>query len=338
MNLQLKRRLQISIGVICSLAIVFTSIPVMAAKSDTLENQSSALQEELAGINSEIKSMSTEIAKVESKIEDTSNAIISKEEQLSIIRSNETKQYSDMKSRIKYMYENGSTTLLEMLFSADDMADFVNKADFIESISSYDREMLDELRATLTTIQNEQAKLKKQKDSLESLESDLQEKQSALNAKAAETSTSISAVNAQIAEAKAAEAKAKEEAAKKAAEKAAASNASKKASSGSGSSGSSSSGKDYTYSSGGGLTPSKGVVYFNGHRETYYSQRVLPGKGLKIPGRHVASDGTIRDKDNYICVASSDHKKGTLVLTSLGMGKVYDSGCASGTIDLYTDW
>ena len=86
------------------------------------------------------------------------------------------------------------------------------------------------------------------------------------------------------------------------------------------------------------LTKSKGVNYFNGYKETYYSQRVLPGGGLKIPGRHVASDGTIRDENNYICVASSDYKKGTIVETSLGTGKVYDSGCASGTIDIYTNW
>lgn len=86
------------------------------------------------------------------------------------------------------------------------------------------------------------------------------------------------------------------------------------------------------------LTPSKGVVYYNGHRETYYSQNVLPGYGLDIPGRHVAEDGTVRDSENYICVASSDLAKGTVVETSLGTGKVYDSGCASGTVDIYTNW
>ena len=59
---------------------------------------------------------------------------------------------------------------------------------------------------------------------------------------------------------------------------------------------------------------------------------------MNIPGRHVAWDGTIRDSSNYICVASVDHPWGTVVNTSLGPGKVYDSGCASGTIDIYTDW
>ncbi len=88
------------------------------------------------------------------------------------------------------------------------------------------------------------------------------------------------------------------------------------------------------------LTAFKGVVYYNGHRETYYSQRVLPGNGLNIPGRHVADDGTIRDGDGYICVAANSAymKKGTTLMTSLGPAKVYDCGCAYGTIDIYVNW
>ena len=88
------------------------------------------------------------------------------------------------------------------------------------------------------------------------------------------------------------------------------------------------------------LTAFKGVVYYNGHRETYYSQKVLPGNGLNIPGRHVAEDGTIRDGDGYICVEANTSymKKGTTLMTSLGPAKVYDCGCAYGTIDIYVNW
>lgn len=88
------------------------------------------------------------------------------------------------------------------------------------------------------------------------------------------------------------------------------------------------------------LTSFKGVVYYNGHRETYYSQKVLPGNGLNIPGRHVADDGTIRDGDGYICVAANSAymQKGTTLMTSLGPAKVYDCGCAYGTIDIYVNW
>ena len=86
------------------------------------------------------------------------------------------------------------------------------------------------------------------------------------------------------------------------------------------------------------LTKRGGVNYFNGRKETWYSQRVLPGGGLKIPGRHVGAGGLIKDKDGYIVVAASDLPKGTVTQTSLGAAKVYDSGCAVGTTDIYTDW
>ena len=93
----------------------------------------------------------------------------------------------------------------------------------------------------------------------------------------------------------------------------------------------------YSYN---GLSKRKGAMTFNGHRETYYSERVLPGNGLNIPGRHVADDGTIRDGDGYICVAANPGflAKGSVLITSLGPAKVYDSGCAYGTIDIYVNW
>ena len=88
------------------------------------------------------------------------------------------------------------------------------------------------------------------------------------------------------------------------------------------------------------LTPSRGAMYYNGHKETYYSQQVLPGYALNIPGRHVADDGTVRDGDGYIVVAANPSYmgRGATIITSLGPAKVYDTGCAYGVIDIYTNW
>ncbi len=93
----------------------------------------------------------------------------------------------------------------------------------------------------------------------------------------------------------------------------------------------------YSYN---GLNKRRGAIYYNGHRETYYSEKVLPGNGLQIPGRHVADDGTIRDENGYICVAADPGflARGTVLITSLGPAKVYDSGCAYGTVDIYVNW
>lgn len=93
-------------------------------------------------------------------------------------------------------------------------------------------------------------------------------------------------------------------------------------------------------SNGSGLTKSGGVYYYNGRKETWYSQRES-GQHItasSIPGRTVGSDGIIRDSNGYICVAASDLPLGSTIETSLGTGKVYDTGCANGTTDIYTDW
>ena len=83
-----------------------------------------------------------------------------------------------------------------------------------------------------------------------------------------------------------------------------------------------------------------GVVEDNGVKYTWYSENVLPGGGLddlNANGRW--SDGSfVRDGDGYIAVASSDHAKGTVVDTPWGEAKVYDTGCESGKIDVYTSF
>lgn len=88
------------------------------------------------------------------------------------------------------------------------------------------------------------------------------------------------------------------------------------------------------------LTRGGGVFYYNGHRETWYSQRILPGYGLRIPGRHVRADGVICDKDGYVCVASPnryDRSVRKVIDTSLGLGKAYDY-CPGGSVDIYVNW
>ena len=88
------------------------------------------------------------------------------------------------------------------------------------------------------------------------------------------------------------------------------------------------------------LTRSNGSINVFGHHETWYSTNEGAGQAtaVSIPGKHVADDGTIRDSDGYICVASSDLPFYSIVMTSVGPGKVYDCGCSHGTIDVYTTW
>ena len=84
-----------------------------------------------------------------------------------------------------------------------------------------------------------------------------------------------------------------------------------------------------------------GVITWGGSKWTYYSQRVLPGTGLNIPGRHVDENGFVCDENDYICLAAdlSYISRGTVIDTPFGkQGKIYDTGCAYGVVDCYCDW
>ena len=76
----------------------------------------------------------------------------------------------------------------------------------------------------------------------------------------------------------------------------------------------------------------------SGYTFTWYSEKVLPGPGLKIPGRHVNDEGYVCDEDGNICLASTTLSKGTVVKIPFGngIGVVYDECVASGRIlDVY---
>ncbi|RGY82284.1 coiled-coil domain-containing protein [Dorea sp. AM58-8] len=356
MRMHKKRIARYGTALICAFGVALSSMPVHAEDIESLENKTSNLQDQLDGINQDMVEISDKIAETEAQIEESNNEVFRLEASLQISRNNEEKQYENMKSRIKYMYENGSESMISMLFSADSMADLLNKADFVQNVTEYDRDMLENLVEVREGIETQEDDLKKQQQELADLKEQLNSEQAELQAKADATSTDLATFNAQLQAARDAKAKEEEAAKQKAAEASkntTTSSNKNNSSSGSTNSGSNSSSNNSGNNSSnnnsgtnhgnyvipsGGLTPSKGRIWFNGHSETYYSQKVLPGGGLAIPGRHIASDGTIRDKDNYIVVASDDYPKGTVVQTSLGAGKVYDSGSGKGNIDLYTDW
>lgn len=81
---------------------------------------------------------------------------------------------------------------------------------------------------------------------------------------------------------------------------------------------------------------SQGVIDNGGTRYTWYSSN--DAYHYRTGEWSAGSDGFYRDKNGYLVVASSDYSQGTTVNTPWGPGKVYDSGCAPGIIDMYTNY
>lgn len=225
MKMRLKRRGQTFTAILCSLILVLCVFPVHAEDEASLKSKTSDLQDQLSGINKDLLAISNKISTSKMQIEITNSEILRTKDSLADAKANEAKQYKSMKARIKYMYETGNASLLEMLFSATSMTDFLNKADFIQNISNYDRDMLHKLEKTRKNIADQKTTLEKQKDSMSAIENDLKKQQEELKQKAEATSTNLETYKAQLKQLRAEQAEkariASEKAAKEAAQKAA---------------------------------------------------------------------------------------------------------------------
>lgn len=173
---------------------------------DSLEKQTNGLQNQLDSLNQDLTSLSAEITDLASKIEDTDASVQKAELDLAAAKLDEQLQYAAMKKRIKYMYESGNTSLLQIIFSSESMGDFLNKAEFVKNITEYDRNMLDELQQVHDLVAKKDADLKAEQASLAEMKTNLDQQEQELNDKISSTSGELQASSEALAKAKEAQA------------------------------------------------------------------------------------------------------------------------------------
>ena len=115
---------------------------------DSLNAQKSEMEEKLGGLNQQLSDISTSLEQIETDIANKNQEIEDTKAALTEAGQRADRQYQDMKLRIQFMYENGDDTFMQLLFESDSFSDFLNKADYVEEITAYDRQMLDSYRQT----------------------------------------------------------------------------------------------------------------------------------------------------------------------------------------------
>ncbi len=201
------RILKKSIGLMCVCALLFSDSAVCAAPaSSELESKTSELQDDIDTMNNELDTLSTKLEKTSARIKKKADEIETAQLDLAAAKLNEANHYKAMKERIKFMYEGGNLSLLQVLLNSESMADFLNNAEYVTLISDYDRDMLSELQTARENVEKKQDKLKKEQDELSKLEKNLNKQQDELTSRLTETSGQLENYTSQLEEAKAAEA------------------------------------------------------------------------------------------------------------------------------------
>lgn len=172
------------------------NIDGLKEERNTLKGELSNLNDQLGRVSDNLADLEGQIATKELEIDVTQQAL---EEAIQI----EEDQYAAMKKRIQFMYESRDFLLLEMLLQMDNFAEFLNYNDYIEQLSEYDREMLEEYQATIVTIEEEKQRLKEEKEDLEVLKAQAEAEKSRVAGLVSTTSNNIAAYSDQISEAEA---------------------------------------------------------------------------------------------------------------------------------------
>ena len=118
---------------------------------------------------------------------------------LAVAEQNMQNQYDDMKLRIKYMYEDQSTSIAEAFLTAESMSDALNKAEYVQQVYDYDRGKLDEMAATASQIHQLKSTLDADKKELEALGQEMTDKQAVLYAAIADQENTVADLTTQAA-------------------------------------------------------------------------------------------------------------------------------------------
>lgn len=163
-----------------------------------LESERVSVQTYLDQLNEELMTVNSKLNEIQQIREEKEQAIADAEVAIKEAKENQVKRYEEMKQRIRFMYEKGSTSYLELFFEAKSFSDLLNKADYVEKINDYDRQKLAEYQQAQVDIKKQEKELTEDKDSLKMLEAEANEDALAVMSSVRETSQKVSGYREQI--------------------------------------------------------------------------------------------------------------------------------------------
>ena len=131
-------------------------------------------------LDSSLESIGNELSKLNDDIDAKEKQIDTTKQELSEAKETEKSQYESMKLRIKYMYEKGDSTYVDLLMEAGSLSELLSKAEYITKISSYDRQKLDEYAATKEKIAEKEKALEGEHAELLTLQDETEAKQASV--------------------------------------------------------------------------------------------------------------------------------------------------------------
>ena len=139
---------------------------------EELRNKQSELNASYGELNEKLSASGEKLSSIEDAVNSKQTEIDRSNEDIANMQTEIDQQYAAMKLRIQFMYENNNATILSTLLSAESLSDLLSKSEYIQQISNYDHQKMQELNDLLASLKETQAKLEQEMAELVTLKED----------------------------------------------------------------------------------------------------------------------------------------------------------------------
>ena len=167
------------------------------------------IQSDVDEVAGEIEEIDAALVETLASVELIEEDIDKKEEQIVVTTADyeaakvtEEEQYEAMKLRVKFMYEKGDTTYLQLLLESNGFSDMINKVEYIEKLYEYDRTLLNEYMDARIAVEELKQQLEEEMAELEAQQHELEEEKASLEVILAEKQKAYDNYEVQLAKAK----------------------------------------------------------------------------------------------------------------------------------------
>ena len=165
---------------------------------DQLKSQQASLQAQINEVDADLVQVLVDLDVISGEIEDKKIELAQAESDLEDAKEKEAEQYESMKQRIRYMYENGSSSYLDAFVGADSFADILNRVENFSKVYDYDRNLLVEYQNTKAEVERLIEQVQEEKEELEENQSSYQQQQKKLEEIKKTKSSQMSNFNSEL--------------------------------------------------------------------------------------------------------------------------------------------
>lgn len=178
--------------------VAMMSVTVMGDEVTDLKKEQDKILSDLGAEERKLAELVIELDKLELQVAQKREELDKANEELEKEQKHLDKQYADMKLRIKYMYEEQSASISDVILSAGSMSDIINRAEYVQKVYEYDRKMLEEIAASVENINNMKAGIENDLTELENLASSYESKKKSMEKSIADMEKSVSDYDSKI--------------------------------------------------------------------------------------------------------------------------------------------